>query len=119
MAHSNTCKNGQGKINNMLVKLNSVLHEIMPHMNDATSGIINKVGLVSIVTGGTNAVVTTAIETQDPTWLTVSSLTGVLSAIGAGVFIINVIVRAGAYLYFARRKDKREQEEHDRKLEDK
>ena len=119
MAHSNIYKNEQGKISSMLVKLNGVLHEIMPHLSDASSGIINKVGLASIVTGGTNAVVTTAIKTQDPTWLTVSNLTGLLSAIGAGVFIINVIVRVVAYLYFARRKDRREQEEHDRKIEDK
>ena len=103
----------------MLVKLNNAIHVITPHLSDSMSGIINKVGLVSIVTGGTNAVVTTALETQDPTWLTVSSLTGLLSAIGAGVFIINVIVRAGAYLYFARRKDQREQEEHEKKLKNK
>ena len=119
MEQSNTYKSAQGKIENMLVKLNDALHAITPHMSEATNGIINKVGIASVITGGTNAIVTTAIETQDPTWLTVSSLTGLLSAIGAGVFIINVIVRAGAYLYFARRKDKREQEEHDRKLKDK
>ena len=100
----------------MLVKLNSAIHVITPHLNDSMSGIVNKVGIVSIVTGGTNAVVTTAIQTQDPTWITLSSLTGVLSAIGAAAFTINIIVRAAAYLYFERRKDKREQEDHNLKI---
>ena len=116
MEQSSTYKNAYERIKNMPARLNSVLHAILPHMSDATNGIVNKIGIVSVATAGTTSVVTTAIQTQDPTWITLSSLTGVLSAIGAAAFTINIIVRAAAYLYFERRKDKREQEDHNLKI---
>ena len=96
----------------MLDKLNSVLHAITPHLNDSMSGVINKIGIVSVVTGGTNAVVTTALETQDPTWLTISDSVAVVSIVGSIVFIIKL---CGEF-YFSWRKHKREQEEHNLKI---
>lgn len=98
---------------NILIKLNSALHSITPHINDATSGIINKLGLASVVTGGTNAIVTTAIETQNEAWLTLSDAVAVMSIMGSIMFVVNII----ANVYFRHRKDRREQEEHDRKNE--
>jgi len=96
---------------NTLGKLSNVLHSVTPHMRDATSGIIDKLGLVSVVTGGTNAIVTTAIETQSATWLTVSNSVAIFSIVGSAMFI----VKLAADIYFARKKDKREQEAHDKK----
>ena len=115
MAHSNTYKNAQERIKNMPARLSNVLHAIMPHLNDSMNGVINKIGIVSVVTGGTNAVVTTALETQDPTWLTISNSVAIFSIVGSVMFIIKLCVD----IYFARRKDKREQEDHDRNLKDK
>ena len=90
---------------NTLERLNNVLHAITPHMSDATSGLMNKIGLASVVTGGTNAIVTTAIETQNPTWLTISNAVAIVSIVGSIMFVIKL----GADIYFAHRKDKREQ----------
>ena len=89
----------------MLLRLNNVLHSITPHLNDATNGLMNKVGLASVVTGGTNAIVTTAIETQNPTWMTISNAVAVVSIVGSVMFVIKLC----ADIYFAHRKDKREQ----------
>ena len=113
MRHSNTSKGESEKMMSILNRLNNVLHEITPHLSDATSGIINKVGLISVVTGGTNAIVTTAIETQDPAWLTVSNSVALFSIVGSVMFIIKL----GVDMYFAKRKDKREQEDHDKKID--
>ena len=112
MQYTNTFKNAHGKIGNMLVKLNNVLHAITPHMSDATSGIINKMGIVSVVTAGTNSIVTTAIQSQDPTWLTISNVVAVVSIAGSTMFI----VKLGLDMYFARRKDEREQREHNKRM---
>ena len=95
----------------ILGKLNNALHTITPHLSDATNGLVNKLGIVSVVTGGTNAIVTTAIETQNQTWLTVSNSVAIFSIVGSVMFIIKL----GVDIYFARRKDKREQEEHDKR----
>lgn len=94
---------------NMLGKLNSAIHLITPHISDATSGVVNKIGIASVVTGGTNALVTTAIETQDPTWLTISNAVAIVSIAGSIVFMIKL----SADFYFAWKKDKREQEAHE------
>ena len=111
MQHTDTSKNESEKMMSILGKLNNALHTITPHLSDATSGIINKLGIVSVVTGGTNAIVTTAIETQNETWLTVSNSVAIFSIVGSVMFIIKL----GVDIYFARRKDKREQEEHDKR----
>jgi hypothetical protein len=95
----------------ILSKLGSGIHTITPHMSEATSGIINKLGIASVVTGGTNAIVTNAIVTNDPTWLTISNAVGLLSIVGSSMFIIKICVD----IYFARKKDKREEKEQDRK----
>ena len=118
MQYTNTYKNAHGKINNMLVKLNSAIHAITPHISDATNGIVNKMGIVSIAVGGTNAIVTEAVTTQDPGWLTVASTTGVLSSIGAIAFIIKIVVSFAVDMYYLRRKDRREQVEHNRRMND-
>ena len=95
-----------------LGRLNSVIHSITPHMSDATSGVMNKIGVVSLATGGTNAIVTTAIESQNEAWLTVSNAVAIVSIIGSIMFMIKL----SADFYYARRKDKREQELHDKEM---
>ena len=118
----------KGKMMNMLGKLNNAVHSITPHLSEATNGLINKVGIASVATGGTNAIVTTAIETQSETWLTVSNTVAVVSIIGSIMFIIKLAAdvyysrRRDAREYLARmdkreqdaRKDQREQEIHDK-----
>jgi hypothetical protein len=111
MELSNTYRKGQERMMSILGKLSNAAHSITPHMSDATSGIVNKLGIASVVTGGTNAIVTKAIETQDPTWLTVSNSVAMLSIVGSIMFI----VKLSTDIYFARKKDKREQQEHDKK----
>jgi membrane-bound ClpP family serine protease len=96
---------------NILSKLSSGLHSITPHMNEATSGIINKLGIASVVTGGTSALTSTAIVSRDPTWMTVSNAVAILSIVGSTMFIIKLAVD----IYFARKKDKREEAEQKRK----
>ena len=93
----------------MLDKLGNALHAITPHINDATSGLLNKIGIASVVTGGTNAIVTTAIETQDPTWLTISNMVAVVSICGSAMFIVKLAVD----IYYTRKRDKREQEAYE------
>ena len=116
MQHTNTYKKESERTRSMLGKLNAALHAIMPHMSDATSGIINKIGLLSVAVGGTNAIVSEAIESQDPTWLTVAGTTGLLSSIGAIVFILRIIASFSFDMYFKRRKDQREQEAHEKRM---
>ena len=96
----------------ILHKLGDVPHQLMMSLSESSSGIINKIGIVSITTGGTNAIVTTAIETQNATWLSISDAVAVVSIVGSVAFIIKL----AADFYYARRKDKREQELHDRKM---
>jgi hypothetical protein len=69
---------------------------------------MNKIGIISVTTGGTNAIVTTAIESQNETWLTISNSVAVISIIGSIVFIIKL----SADFYYARLKNKREEESH-------
>jgi hypothetical protein len=95
----------------ILSKLNNALHLITPHINEATNGIINKLGIASVVTGGTSAITSTAIVSNDPAWLTVSNSVAVLSIVGSSMFIIKLAVD----IYFARKKDKREEAEQKRK----
>ena len=111
MGLTDTYKEGKERMMSILGKLNNAAHSIIPHMSDATSGILNKLGIASVVTGGTNAIVTTAIQTQDPTWLTVSNSVAIFSIVGSAMFIIKL----AADIYFASKKDQREQQEHDRK----
>jgi membrane-bound ClpP family serine protease len=95
----------------ILSRLNNGLHLITPHINEATNGIINKLGIASVVTGGTSALTSTAIASNDPAWLTVSNSVAVLSIVGSSMFIIKLAVD----IYFARKKDKREEAEQKRK----
>jgi hypothetical protein len=94
----------------ILSKLSVNLHSITPHINEATNGIINKLGIASVVTGGTSAITSTAIVSNDPTWLTVSNAVAILSIVGSSMFIIKL----GVDIYFARKKDKREEAEQKR-----
>ena len=95
----------------ILNRLGVNLHSITPHISEATSGIINKLGIASVVTGGTNAIVTTAIVTKDPTWMTISNVVALLSIVGSTMFIIKL----GVDIFYARKKDRREEKEQDRK----
>lgn len=115
MAHSNIYRNAQGKIKNMLGKLNSAAHAIIPHLSDSTNGIINKLGIASVLSAGTNAVVTEAVTNSHPTWLTISETVGIVSIVGSGMFVIKLC----ADVYFARKRDKREQEAHNLKMKGK
>ena len=96
----------------ILHKLGGAPQQLMMSLSESSSGIINKIGIVSLTTGGTNAIVTNAIETQNETWLSISDAVAVVSIIGSIVFIIKL----SADFYYARRKDKREQELHDRQM---
>lgn len=95
-------------------KLNSVAQQIMLHLSESTSGIINKIGIISVTTGGTNAIVTTAVQSQNETWLSISDAVAIVSIAGSIAFIIKL---AGDF-YYARRQDKREQQLHDKKMQD-
>jgi len=107
-------------------KLNSAIQPIIPHLSEATSGVMNKVGMVSLATAGTNAVVTTAIETQNETWLSISEVGGIVSIVGAIVFMVNIFYKAHSLrrktkcdLFYAEREDTRRQEAHDKAMNDK
>ena len=97
---------------NIFERLGDVPQQLMMSLSESSSGIINKIGIVSLTTGGTNAIVTNAIETQNETWLSISDAVAVVSIVGSVVFIIKL----SADFYYARRKDKREQELHDRQM---
>ena len=108
---------------NIVGKLNSALHQIMPHLSESTSGIINKIGIVSLTTGGTNAVVTRAIETQNETWLSISDAVAIVSIVGSLVFMANIFYnfyslrrKTKCDLYYAERDDRRKQEVHDKAM---
>ena len=115
MQLTNTFKNGKEKMMNTADKLNNVIQQVIPHLSESTSGIINKIGIVSLTTGGTNAIVTQAIETQNETWLSISDAVAIVSIIGSLVFIIKL----SADFYYARRKDQREQAIHDKAMNNK
>jgi hypothetical protein len=74
---------------------------------------MNKLGAASVLSAGTNSVVTTAIKTQDPTWLTISNTVAIISIVGSLAWMVKI----GVDIHFARRKDKREQEEHKLKMD--
>ena len=112
MSQSSIYNGVQEKMMSTLGKLNNAIQSITPHISDATSGVLNKIGVVSLATGGTNAIVTTAIESQNATWLTVSNAVAIVSITGSLMFIIKL----SADFYYARRKDQREQEAHVKKM---
>ena len=115
MQLTNIYKNGREKMMSTANKLSGAIQQIMPHLSESTNGIINKIGIVSLTTGGTNAIVTQAIETQSETWLSISDAVAIVSIIGSLVFIIKL----SADFYYARRKDQREQAIHDKAMNDK
>ena len=123
MQHTNTFKDGYAKMMSIVDKLNSALHQIIPHLSESTSGIINKIGIVSLTTGGTNAVVTRAIETQNETWLSISDAVAIVSIVGSLVFMANIFYnfyslrrKTKCDLYYAERDDRRKQEAHDKAM---
>jgi len=126
MQLTNTYKNGKEQMMSIVGKLNSAIQPIIPHLSEATSGVMNKVGMVSLATAGTNAVVTTAIETQNETWLSISEVGGIVSIVGAIVFMVNIFYKAHSLrrktkcdLFYAEREDTRRQEAHDKAMNDK
>ena len=94
---------------NIAEKLTNLMHYLGMHIAEASSGIINKIGIVSVGSGLTNTAVTAVITPQNETWLTVSNAVAILSIAGSAMFIIKIIVD----IYYARKKDKREQQAHD------
>jgi hypothetical protein len=60
--------------------------------------------------GITNTAVYSVVESQNQSWITLSSAVAVVSFAGSVMFILKIIVD----VYYARRKDKREQERHDK-----
>lgn len=82
-----------------------MFHMMSEHADQGISAIINKIGYASIAAGGTNAVVTKAIETSDPSWVGVSNFAGIISIVGGVVFIIKLI----SDMYYTRKRDKREE----------
>jgi hypothetical protein len=91
-------------------KLTTAIQYLAMHIAEASSGMINKIGIVSVGSGLTNTAVTAVIEPQNQTWLTVSTAVAILSIVGSTMFIIKIVVD----IYYARKKDKREQDLHDR-----
>jgi hypothetical protein len=90
-------------------KLTSAVQYLGMHIAEASSGVINKIGIVSVGSGLTNTAVTAVIEPQNQTWLSVSTAVAILSIAGSAMFIIKIIVD----IHYARKKDKREQQAHD------
>ena len=126
MQLTNTFKNGKEKMMSTANKLNNVIQQIMPHLSEATNGVMNKIGLVAIPAGLTNAAVTKGIETQSETWLSISELGGIISMVGAIVFMANIFYKAHSLrrktkcdLFYAEREDQRRQEAHDKAMNDK
>ena len=123
MQLTNIYKNGHAKMMNTADKLNNAIQQIIPHLSESTSGIINKIGIVSLTTGGTNAIVTTAIETQNETWLSISDAVAIVSIVGSLVFMANIFYnfyslrrKTKCDLYYAERDDRRKQEAHDKAM---
>ena len=123
MQLTNTFKNGKEKMMSTANKLNNVIQQIMPHLSEATNGVMNKIGLVAIPAGLTNAAVTKAIETQNETWLSISEVGGIVSIVGAIVFMVNIFYKAHSLrrktkcdLFYAEREDQRRQEAHDKAM---
>ena len=126
MQLTNTFKNGKEKMMSTANKLSSAIQQIMPHLSEATNGVMNKIGLVAIPAGLTNAAVTKGIETQSETWLSISELGGIISMVGAIVFMANIFYKAHSLrrktkcdLFYAEREDQRRQEAHDKAMNDK
>ena len=111
---------------NLADKLSSVTQQIMPHLIDSSSGIINKIGMVAIPVGLTNAAVAKDVAkdvVSNGAWLSVAEVGGIISAVSGLVFITNIFAnyylsrrKAHCDSYYAERKDKREQELHDKAM---
>lgn len=102
----------------MLGKLNSALHEITPYMSDAINevmrGAMAKVGLTSVIVGGAKTISDKAQETSGPA-LQILDLSVALISMGGGImFIVGIIFN----IILKRRKDKREQELHDKEMQE-
>ena len=94
----------------ILEKLMTTINYVAVHIAEASSGIINKIGIVSVGSGITNTAIYSTVEPQNQSWITLSSAVAVVSFAGSVMFILKIIVD----VYYARRKDKREQERHDK-----
>lgn len=83
----------------------NIFHMMSDHGGHAASGMITKAGISSIALGAGSSASKLAIETQDPAWLTITDVAGIVSIIGGVVFIIKLFVD----MYYANKKDKREE----------
>ena len=91
-------------------KMSSMISYLAQHIAEASAGIVNKIGIISLGGGITNTAVYSVVESQNQSWITLSSAVAVVSFAGSIMFILKIIVD----VYYARRKDKREQERHDK-----
>ena len=91
-------------------KMSSMISYLAQHIVEASTGIVNKIGIISLGGGITNTAVYSVVESQNQSWITLSSAVAVVSFAGSIMFILKIIVD----VYYARRKDKREQERHDK-----
>jgi hypothetical protein len=90
--------------------MSSMISYLAQHIAEASAGIVNKIGIISLGGGITNTAVYSVVESQNQSWITLSSAVAVVSFAGSIMFILKIIVD----VYYARRKDKREQERHDK-----
>jgi hypothetical protein len=90
--------------------MSSMISYLAQHIAEASTGIVNKIGIISLGGGITNTAVYSVVESQNQSWITLSSAVAVVSFAGSIMFILKIIVD----VYYARRKDKREQERHDK-----
>jgi hypothetical protein len=92
----------------MLAKLSDVLHIITPHMSQATSRMIDKIGLTTVGVTFANGAAVPILNVEDPIWLTVSHVIMVISGSGGLLFLIKQIVD----IYFSFKRNSREVEVH-------
>ena len=95
---------------NIEEKSTAVIQYLAMHVSKASSGIMNRVGMVSVGSGLTNSGITSIIQPQSQGWITLSQAGMTVSAVGGLMFIVKIVVD----IYYARKKDRREQDLHDR-----
>ncbi len=93
---------------NIAEKLTNLMHYLGMHIAEASSGIINKIGIVSVGSGLTNTAVTAVITPQNEKRLTVSNAVENLSIAGTAMILIKHMVDN----YYARKKYKHKKKKY-------
>lgn len=76
----------------MLGKLNAVILAITPHMSEATSRMMDKIGLVTIGVAAVNGAATPLIDPHAGFWLAASHIIMVISGTGGVLFVVKQVV---------------------------